>query len=122
MGAMCFRSLFDIKSTPELNFGFICLQIFKMSVTDIFEKLKLTGLLSDRKLSNWTSDSSMFEASFGPTVEKKLLNPLAISKYSVIILPLSLKKSGSWALLFLDPIISLITDQVCLQLRVNLEN
>ena len=80
MGAMCFRSLFDIKSTPELSFGFNCLQIFKMSVSEIFEKLKLTGLHSDIKLSNGTSDCSISEASFGPTVEKKLLKPLAISR------------------------------------------
>ena len=79
IGAMCLSNLFDMKSVPELNLGLSCLQIFKMSVSDILKKSKFTGLLSDKKLSNGTFEDPISEAKFGPTSEKKELNPFAIS-------------------------------------------
>ena len=51
---------------PELNFGFNCLHIFKISTSDILENSKLTELLSARNVSNETSDSPISEARFGP--------------------------------------------------------
>ena len=50
-----------------------------MSVSDILKKSKFTGLLSDKKLSNGTFEDPISEAKYGPTSEKKELNPFAIS-------------------------------------------
>ena len=72
------RSLFDMKSAPELIFGLSCRQISKISISDILENLNETGLLSGRKLSKFTSEFSISDASLGPIPVKKVLNPFAI--------------------------------------------
>ena len=69
-----------MKSGPELTLGFNDLQIFKMSISDIFENSKLTGFGSNRMVSKLLSDSPISDASVGPIWEKKVLNPLSISK------------------------------------------
>ena len=87
-------SLFEIKSAPVLTLGLSCLQIFRMSISEILEFSNKTGLLSGRKVLKSIFEFPISDASFGPIPAKKLLNPFAISKYSEIISPLSLKKSG----------------------------
>ena len=94
IGAICFNNLLEMKSTPELNFGLSLSHTLRISVSDIFENTKFTGLLSDKKDSNATLELPIFDAKLGPTPEKKLLNPFAISKYFLTIWSLSLKKSG----------------------------
>ena len=46
----------EMKSAALLNFGFNCLQVYKMSISEILENLNEIGLLSDKKLSNVMSD------------------------------------------------------------------
>ena len=52
---------------PELNFGLSWSHILKMSVSEILEKLKSVGFLSDRNYSNETFEAPISEAKFGPT-------------------------------------------------------
>ena len=94
IGAICFNNLLEIKSTPELNFGLSLSHVLKIYVSEILENSKFTGLLSDKKASKAILELPIFDAKLGPTPEKKLLNPFAISKYSLTIWSLSLKKSG----------------------------
>ena len=42
---------------PELNFGLSWSHILKMSVSEILEKLKSVGFLSDRNYSNETFEA-----------------------------------------------------------------
>ena len=79
-GAISFNSFVEIKSAPLLNFGFNCLQTYKISISEILENLKVLGLLSDKKLSNLISDGPISSASFGPIPAMKVLNPFAISR------------------------------------------
>ena len=80
IGAICWSNLFEIKSAPELNFGFNCLHIFRISISEILENSKFIGLHSDKNSSYVKSEASISVASLGPIWEKKLLKPFAISK------------------------------------------
>ena len=70
MGAICFNSFVDIKSAPELNFGFSSLQILKMSISETLENSKETGFSSGRKLLKSMSELSIYDACLGPMPEK----------------------------------------------------
>ena len=67
IGAICFSSFLEIKSTPELNFGLSLSHVFKISVSEILENSKFTGLLSGKKVSKEVFAFSILEAKVGPT-------------------------------------------------------
>ena len=88
IGAMCFSNLVEMKSAPELILGFNCLQISKISISEILEKVKELGFSFWRKLSKFMSEGPISAASSGPIPVKKVLKPFTISRQSVIISPL----------------------------------
>ena len=67
IGAICFSSLLEIKSTPELNFGLSLSHVFKISVSKILENSKFTVLLSDQKALKEVFAFPISEAKVGPT-------------------------------------------------------
>ena len=87
-GAISFNSLVEIKSAPLLSLGFNCLQMYRISISEILENLNVFSFLSERKVSNVTSEWPISSASLGPTPAKNVLNSFAISKLSEITWPL----------------------------------
>ena len=69
-----------MKSAPVLIFGFSKSHIFNISVSEILENSKSLSFLLARKFVKQVSVDGISEASFGPICEKKVLNPLAISR------------------------------------------
>ena len=76
IGAISFKILFEIKSAPELAFGFSCLQLLRMSTYDISEENNKLGFSSGKKFLKSKSVSSTSEASLGPTPVKKSIKSI----------------------------------------------
>ena len=76
IGAICFSNLVDIKSAPVLDFGFNESQIFRISVSEIFEKLKSLSFLFGKNVLKQTFVVGMSAASCGPICEKKCIKTI----------------------------------------------
>ena len=114
-----FQKFIRYKISTRTYFRFKLFTILRMSISEILENWKEAGFSSDRKLSKLIFDSPISDASLGPIPVKNVLKPFAMSRYSEMNWPFWRKKSGTWSFCLLDPITSLITDQVFLLFLAN---